>query len=111
MVERGPRRIPFWETPTPAQGRRWKRAAPIATLGGKRASVQVARRGSTKRKALQRQVSGREIVETSSLPAVVPTLTDGGFAGHGNSIHPSRYLQRRRSVMVRAAAAPAASRC
>jgi hypothetical protein len=25
-----PRRIPFWEAPTPAQGRRMERAAPIA---------------------------------------------------------------------------------
>ena len=50
------RRIPFWETPTPAQGRRWKRAAPIAMLAGKHASVQTA--GPSKEKPQRMQAWG-----------------------------------------------------
>ena len=50
------RRIPFWETPAPAQGRRWKRAAPIAMLIGKCASVQTA--GPSKEKPQRMQAWG-----------------------------------------------------
>jgi hypothetical protein len=42
---------------------------------------------------------GRDLI---SLPAVVPTLTDGGFVRHGNSIHTNRYLNCRCSVTGRA---------